>query len=76
MSQDNIAELTMPYILRKLDDLANNTDYLLAAIQELRHIRSEDSIGVVEAIKLREQTNQQLIALYTQMYTDLAKKTN
>ena len=85
MSQDNMPELTIQYILKALEGIAQDNAYLLVAMDALREI-TQDHAGDVagqgkaqaigEVVKQREQTHQQMIALYTQMYNDLAKQTN
>ena len=86
MSNDNMPELTMPYILQKLDQIAGGTAYLHETIAALGELKPDhrfadspegDNVSVVKAqalgsvVKTRETTNQQLIALYAQMYKDL-----
>ena len=91
MSQDNTPELTMPYILKALEGITHDNAYLCEAIAALQAMKSDpafadnsqgDNAGaekakaIAEIVRLRETTNQQMIALYTQMYTDLAKQSN
>jgi len=84
--QDNMPELTMPYILQKLDQIANDTAYLHEVISALQEMKSDpafadnprgDNAGaekaeaLSQAVKAREETNRQFIELYKQMYQDL-----
>ena len=85
--QDNtMPELTMPYILQKLEQIASNTAYLHEAIAALQVIASGNSgdcgspgdiasqakaEALGQAVKSREETNRQLITLYTKMYEDI-----
>jgi len=86
MSNDNTPALTMEYLLGKIDQIAHETTYLretIAALQSMQTRPSEtqyspgDNAGeakaqaLSEVVKSRETTNQQLIALYKQMYEDL-----
>ena len=86
MSKDNTPVLTMEYLLGKIDQLANDTAYLretVAALQDLKpdpafadnpegdNASTAKAQALGSAIKCRETTNQQLIALYTKMYDDI-----
>ena len=86
MSEDNTPQLTMEYLLGKIDQLANDTPYLSETIAALKDMKSDpafadnpagDNAGAGKAnalaqiVRTRETTNQHLIALYKQMYEDL-----
>jgi len=85
MSNDNTPALTMEYLLGKIDQLASDTAYLheaIAALQGMTHdsgecgspgdIAGEEKAKALgSAVMCRETTNQQLIALYKQMYDGL-----
>ncbi|MCL1952138.1 MAG: hypothetical protein FWF60_04850 [Oscillospiraceae bacterium] len=86
MSNDNTPQLTMEYLLGKIDQIASDTAYLHEAIAALKDMKSEpafadnhqgDNAGMAKAqalgevVTCRETTNQQLIALYRQMYEDI-----
>jgi len=86
MSDDNTPALTMEYLLGKIDQIASDTAYLSETITALQDLKSDpafadnqqgDNAGKAKAqalgsaIMCRETTNQQLLALYKQMYEDL-----
>ena len=86
MNDDHTQTLSMEYILAKIDQVANDTAYLREAIAALQELKSDpafadnpegDNAGAAKAqalgsaVKCRETTNQQLLALYTRMYQDL-----
>ena len=86
MSNDNTPQLTMGYLLGKIDQIANDTAYLektIAALQDLKpdpafadnpegdNASKAKAHALGSAIMCRETTNQQLIALYKQMYEDM-----
>lgn len=76
-------ELTMSYLLGKLEEITLEQSFLTKAISELGKMKSagpgdvgtqEQAKAVGEIIKAREATNQRLITLYEKMYNDLASK--
>jgi len=86
MSEDNTPQLTMGYLLGKIDQIASDTAYLHETVAALKDLKSDpafadnqqgDNAGEAKAqalgsaIMCRETTNQQLIALYKQMYEDI-----
>ena len=90
MSENNAAaekqpssELTMDYLLGKLEEISLDQAFLAEAISELGKMKSggpgdvgtqEQAKAVGEIIKAREATNRTLIALYSKMYDDLTSK--
>ena len=71
---------TIDYILKKLEEIANNEAYITAALETLGKMKSkcpedDGTFGQAHAIEAvveaREATNQKLIALYGKMYDDL-----
>ena len=77
------SELTMEYVLGKIEEIANNQSIFSAAIEEIGKIRSggpgdvgtqEQTKAIADVIKARETTNQRLIAFYEKMYDDLKPK--
>ena len=87
MSNDNKPELSLGYLLGKIDQLTSDTAYLHEAIAALQGVTQTTDPGDMNspgdiagkakaqalgsAIMSRETTNQQLIALYRQMYEDM-----
>ena len=86
MQNDNTPALTMEYLLGKIDQIASDTSYLRETIAALQDMKSDpafadnmvgDNAGAAKAqslgsaIMCRETTNQQLLALYKQMYKDM-----
>jgi hypothetical protein len=76
MNQDKIPKLTMEALLEKIDQITSNTGYLSEAIETMRHIDVFRARTLVKLVAMREETNQCLIALYGQMYNDIAAKNN
>jgi hypothetical protein len=91
MSEDNTPALTMEYLLGKIDQIASDTAYLREVITALQRMQSApefadnpmgDNAGAEKAealsdvVKCRETTNQQMIALYKQMYEDIRSPGN
>ena len=84
MSDDNTPELSMEYLLGKIEQISNDTAYLREAITAVQAI-TQGSTGDIagqakamamgDAIKARETTNQQLLRLYEKMYDDLKNPT-
>ena len=90
MSNDNTPALTMEYLLGKIDQIASDTAHLHEALAALQGMHSApefadnpkgDNAGAAKAVAItnvvecRETTNQQLIALYKQMYEDIRTPT-
>ncbi|MDR2686500.1 MAG: hypothetical protein LBB75_02010 [Oscillospiraceae bacterium] len=90
MSNDNTPQLTLEYLLGKIDQIASDTAYLHETIAALQDMKSDpgppgspgDIAGQAKAnalcdvVKCRETTSQQLIALYRQMYKDMQGHTD
>jgi len=78
------AELTMDYVLQKIDEIASQTDYLRDALARLGAMKFGQGPGdiagqaqaqaVGDIVRCRETTNQQLLKLYEKMYEDLKPK--
>jgi len=70
---DNKPELTAADILEKIDRIASDIDYIRDAIRAIGAAEEieETASALVSIVQLREKTNQQIIALYAQMYRDL-----
>ncbi len=66
-------ELTMSYVLTKIDEIAKNTDYLSEAFEEMGSSSTgpEKAQALADVVGYRETTNQQLLRLYERMYEDL-----
>ncbi|MBE5766840.1 MAG: hypothetical protein E7335_06730 [Clostridiales bacterium] len=80
---DNSPALTMEYLLKKIDEIASNQEFLLNAISELGKVQSagpgdtgtqEKAKAIAEIVKAREATNQRLLAFYEKMYGTLNPK--
>lgn len=80
MQNNNTPQLTMEYLLGKIEQITNNTAYLSETIAALQSI-TQGAVGDIagqgkamalgDVVKSRETTNQQLVALYTTMYRDM-----
>ncbi len=76
--------LTMEYLLGKIDEIAQQTEYLNTAIDRLGQMKTGNGPGDVageaqaqaigDVVRCRETTNQQLLKLYEKMYDDLKPK--
>jgi len=87
MSNDNTQQITIADILQRLDRIHADTTHLDKAITALQSITQttdpgdmnspgdiagqEKAKALGDVVKCRETTNQQLIALYRQMYEDI-----
>lgn len=79
------SKLTMDYVLEQIEKIAQQTDYLMAAIEKLGQMpvanEPGDVAGCAKAealgtvVKCRETTNQQLLKFYERLYGDLKEKT-
>ena len=92
MSTDNTPTLTIADILQRLDQIHADTAHLDKAIAALQSITQSTDPGQMnspgdiagqekakalgDVVKCRETTNQQLIALYKQMYDDIKSPIN
>ena len=74
------SELTMEYVLGKIDEIANNTFHIHEAIDAISQIKStgpgdvgtqEQTKAIGDIVRCRETTNQRLIAFYEKLYDDL-----
>lgn len=74
------SEFTLNYVLKQIERIATETEYLNNAISELQKTNSNGpgDIGTQgkaqalgEIVTSREQTNQRLLSLYQKMYDDL-----
>lgn len=79
-SKQQPLDMTVAYLLDKLEVISTNYDYVNDAISELSKIKSDGQgdLGVseqakafCEIVKARETTNQRLISLYEKIYDDL-----
>ena len=73
-SEDNMnEELTMGYVLAKIDEIAKTTDYISQSIKEIGSADSDPmkAQSLADVVGYRETTNQQLLRLYEKMYDDL-----
>ena len=73
-------KLTMDYVLKRIEKIATETEYLHNAISELSKTNScgpgdvgtqEKAHALGEIVTSREHTNQRLLSLYEKMYDDL-----
>ncbi len=66
-------ELTMSYLLAKIDEIAKNTDYLSESFEEIGAPSTDPTKAqaIADVVGYRETTNQQLLRLYERMYEDL-----
>ena len=74
MNADQPQPFSMESLLKKLDLIVRENDYLrdgLKAIGGMEEEQSETAAALVSIVQARETTNQQIIALYAQMYRDL-----
>jgi len=78
--QQSSKELTMGYVLSKLEEISLGQTFVKDAISELGKMKSggpgdvglqEQAKAIADVVKARETTNQRLIALYEKMYDDL-----
>lgn len=78
-------KLTMNYVLEQIEKVAQQTDYLMEAIEKLGQMPvgngPDDVAGSAKAealgtvVKCRETTNQQLLKFYERLYDDLKERT-
>ena len=75
------SELTMEYVLGKIEEIANDTFHIHEAIDAISQIKStgpgdvgtqEQTKAIGDIVKARETTNQRLIAFYEKLYDDLS----
>lgn len=76
----NSTNYTIDYVLKQIESIASQTDYLNKAITQLSKVTSgqtgetdvkEVSNSLCQIVMCRETTNQKLIAFYEKMYDDL-----
>ncbi len=72
--------ISLDYIFTQIDKIVSNTAHITEALEILKSIQSVDSgdigteekaKGIADVVRARETTNQQLLAFYTKVYTDL-----
>ena len=75
MSEDK--KITQAYILDKIEQIMNNTDYIEKALEEITNISDETgphsakADAIASIVSSREETNQQLIKMLNGMYYSL-----
>ncbi|MBR3964017.1 MAG: hypothetical protein IKJ80_01250 [Clostridia bacterium] len=72
--------ISLDYIFTQIDKIVSNTAHITEALEILKSIQSigpedigaeEKAKGIADVVRARETTNQQLLAFYTRVYTDL-----
>jgi hypothetical protein len=72
--------ISLDYIFTQIDKIVSNTAHITEALEILKSIQSiapgdigaeEKAKGIADVVRVRETTNQQLLAFYTRVYTDL-----
>lgn len=51
------------YLVRKIDEIVNNTEYLTTALKQLEHLEGEAAAAAGRMIECRERTNQRMIEM-------------
>ncbi len=79
----NADKLTMNYVLEQMEKIAQQTEYLMEAIEKLGQMLPASGPGDVAGqakaealariVKHREATNQRLIKFYEKLYEDLMR---
>ena len=73
-------DISLDYIFTQIDKIVSNTAHIKAALDSLKSIQSGGpgdigaegkAQGIADVVRARETTNQQLLAFYTRVYTDL-----
>ena len=66
-------ELTLGYVLAKIDEIAKSMDYVHESIREIGQSAADPmkAQSLADVVGYRETTNQQLLRLYEKMYDDL-----
>ena len=80
-AEETVSEtLSIDYILAQIEKIVENTAYITAAMDSLNSVQSigpgnigaeEKAKGIADVVRCRETTNQQLLAFYTKVFTDL-----
>lgn len=74
MTEENMSEeLTLGYVLAKIDEIAKSMDYVHESIREIGQSAADPmkAQSLADVVGYRETTNQQLLRLYEKMYDDL-----
>ena len=80
MSEQTTTTLSADYLLKQIEKIANDTEYLHKTIDALNSIKNADVPGdytgnakaeaLAAVVRSRETTNQQLLSMYMQMLLD------
>lgn len=74
ITEENMSEeLTLGYVLAKIDEIAKSMDYVHESIKEIGQSAADPmkAQSLADVVGYRETTNQQLLRLYEKMYDDL-----
>jgi hypothetical protein len=82
--ETNKNKIDQDYIIKKIDQIMNEKDYLLKALDSLTHMPKSDGPGdlgaqakaqaIAEVVKSREETNQQMIKLFNTLLFSVDSK--
>jgi hypothetical protein len=77
-------KIDQEYIIKKIDQIMNEKDHLLKALDSLTHMPKSDGPGdlgaqakaqaIAEVVKSREETNQQMINLFSKLLFSVDSK--
>lgn len=79
-SPESQPELTIGYVLARIEKIASQTAYLNKAIEEISKVQiggagvmgaGEKANAIADVVRCRETTNQKLISFYEKLYNDL-----
>ena len=62
-NMDQSVQLDASYLIEKVDQIVNNTEYLTTALKQLEHIEGDAAIAAGKMIECRERTNQRMIEM-------------
>ena len=81
VTEENVSKtLSIDYVLAQIEKIADNTAHITEALNSLKDVCSNypgdsgaegKARGIIEVVKCRETTNQQLLAFYTKAFNDL-----
>ena len=80
-TEENVSKtLSIDYVLAQIEKIVDNTAHITEALNSLKDVCSNypgdsgaegKARGIIEVVKCRETTNQQLLAFYTKVFNDL-----
>lgn len=60
---EEAVQLDASYLVKKIDQIMTNTDYLTTALGQLEHLEGDAAIAAGNIIECRERTNQRMIEM-------------